>query len=187
MLSFLAYALTLTFFQLHNVSVRTQSPPRTVRKSTSKAPVAKLGNLPTPPSTQQSPVGNIQKVPATQQTPVTTTPEAPEPPQQPHEAGLEEQLQLRQLELIPGESGKLLRDYRGKSKKLLRRAMQSYEATVLAGCLCPDSELQSNWVNGIWSEEMAALPEGEAEYELTDEVYKMVSADICFDSILIQP
>ncbi|KAE9388321.1 hypothetical protein BT96DRAFT_1004288 [Gymnopus androsaceus JB14] len=80
-------------------------------------------------------------------TPATTTPEAPELPQQPHEAGLKEQLQLRQLELIPGES-----------------------ATVLAACLCPDSKLQSSWVNGIWAEEMAALPEDEAEYELTDEL-----------------
>ncbi|KAE9388345.1 hypothetical protein BT96DRAFT_1004263 [Gymnopus androsaceus JB14] len=155
---------------LRNVSVRTQSPPRTVRKSASKAPVAKLGNLPTPPSTQQSSVRDIEKLPATQQTPATTTPEAPELPQQSHEAGLEEQLQLRQLELIPSESGKLLRDYHGKSKKLLRRAIQTYEATVLAACLCPDSELQSSWVNGIWAEEMAALPEDEAEYELMDEV-----------------
>ncbi|KAE9393725.1 hypothetical protein BT96DRAFT_999168 [Gymnopus androsaceus JB14] len=105
----------------------------------------------------------------TQSPPVTSS----KAPQQPQEVIQEEQLQLRQLEIIPGESGKLLRDYRGKSKKIIRRAIRTYEASVLAAYFCPDNEIQSNWAAGIWAEEMATLPEGEGEYELTDEICRM--------------
>lgn len=131
--------------------------------------------LVTPPSTQQPP---IQTVSTSQQTPAPNS----KAPQQPQEVIQEEQLQLRQLEIIPGESGKLLRDYRGKSKKIIRRAIRTYEASVLAAYFCPDNEIQSNWAAGIWAEEMATLPEGEREYELTDEICRMVSVNSRFGS-----
>lgn len=175
-------------FQIRTVNTITQSPLRTVRKSTSKAPITvniqphatsspQVQPLPTPPATQQPavPTSLTQSLSTPVRNPVGPHPADPgpvatSPPDSQNEP------QSRALQKLPGTTGKRLNDYVGLSRKIIKKALFHYEASVIALSLCPDSDFQALWIQSAWSWNMSImLPLDELPFELSEEIERLVS------------
>ncbi|KAJ3911792.1 hypothetical protein F5877DRAFT_85541 [Lentinula edodes] len=125
---------TLFPSSVRTVNVVLQSPPAIPRKSVLKTPVSIHPNqprwpLPTPPNTQQEPsvvhtpstIGRIQP-PMLMPNPLTTCHDQPPvDPIEPLQLEGESNIELRILARFANTSGKLLRHYKGLSKKLVRQ------------------------------------------------------------------
>ncbi|KAJ3804571.1 hypothetical protein F5876DRAFT_82941 [Lentinula aff. lateritia] len=175
---------TLFLSSVRTVNVVLQSPPAIPRKSVLKAPVSIHPDQPwwpplTPPNTQQEPsvvhtpsaIGCIQP-PMLMPKPLSTC--HAQPPVDPIEPpGLEGEsdIELCKLARFTNTSGKLLRHYKGLSKKLVRQCLQSYELTIIALHMYPTSDLQMNWTENIWKYNMSKLlHEDETPFVLSEEV-----------------
>ncbi|KAH7871355.1 uncharacterized protein C8R40DRAFT_1072642 [Lentinula edodes] len=175
---------TLFPSSVRTVNVVLQSPPAIPRKSVLKTPVSIHPNqprwpLPTPPNTQQEPsvvhtpstIGRIQP-PMLMPNPLTTCHDQPPvDPIEPLQLEGESNIELRILARFANTSGKLLRHYKGLSKKLVRQCLQSYELTIIALHMYPTSDLQMNWTENIWKYHMSKLlHEDETSFVLSEEV-----------------